>query len=360
MNILAVGSFWLGSNARSFARALGRCEGVSVDEIDPGHYFPGGNSLATRVIRRAARRVFAADLSRAILHRARRTRPDIILVFKGGEIGGAIIRELSRTIAPVVNIYPDKSPFQYGEPLRSSIGEYDMVISTKRFHPAIWRSRYGLLNTCVHVGHGYDPELHLESAPPCDFTHDVVLIATWRAEYAETLLALAERLGRDGLRVAIGGDGWFRLDRALPEGWELIGPQHGRAYVQATRRGRIVVAPVETRLVVDGVAEPGDEMTARSFELAGMQCFFIHRRTAEALAHYDEASEVPMYDDANDLAVKIRHYLAHPEERRSMAAAAHARAVPAYSHDARAREIVGHLRELLASRSAPAARSAAQ
>ena len=73
-----------------------------------------------------------------------------------------------------------------------------------------------------------------------------------------------------------------------------------------------------------------------------------YRRTPFVQTLYDEAIEVPMFDDGCELAHKILHYLDRPDERRAMASAAQQRAVPAYSIEARAAEVTAHLRSLSA------------
>jgi hypothetical protein len=40
--------------------------------------------------------------------------------------------------ACLVNIYPDLSPPAHGEQHKKAVGQYDLVISKKPFHPAIW------------------------------------------------------------------------------------------------------------------------------------------------------------------------------------------------------------------------------
>ena len=101
--------------------------------------------------------------------------------------------------------------------------------------------------------------------------------------------------------------------------------------------------------VINGQQQPGDEDTTRTYELAAAGCFFIHRRTAFVQTLYDEATEVPMFDDGRELASKVLYFLARPEERLTMAIAAQKRAVPAYSIDARTSEVMVHLRSLLAA-----------
>jgi spore maturation protein CgeB len=124
------------------------------------------------------------------------------------------------------------------------------------------------------------------------------------------------------------------------------GELHGRSYVDWLRRGRICIAPVTRRIVVDGRSQPGDEDSTRSYELAAAHCFFLHRRTDFIRRVYDEDTEVPLFDDGEELARQVADFLVDEKKRISMADSAHRRAVPAYSLDSRAVEIV----EMLASR----------
>jgi spore maturation protein CgeB len=66
----------------------------------------------------------------------------------------------------------------------------------------------------------------------------------------------------------------------------------------------------------------------------------LHERTPELLEIYDEDKEVACFGSLKELAEKIQYYLAHPQERESIARAGHARCVPAYSYDDRVRAIL--------------------
>ena len=343
MKILFVGESWQGSSARSLREALARRNDVTVFELDVATFMPAATGLALRLANRVLAPLQRAELERAVLSAASRVQPDCILIYKGGQFGEEFIRRLSNYAGLVVNVFPDCSPHSHGDRLAKALGAYDLVISTKPFHPALWRSAYGYANPCVFVPHGYDPLLHLREDRPGPADIDVALVASGRAEYHVLIRDLAARLSGDDLRVVIAGPGWAGRAGPLPEGWTTPGPRHGMDYIALIRRARIVIAPVQRRVVVKGLTAPGDEDSTRTYELAAAGCFFIHRRTDFMPSVFDPCTEVPLYDDADDLARQIRHYLAHGEERRAMAEAAHARAVPAYALDRRAAEIVAHL-----------------
>lgn len=345
MKLLFIGDSWLGSNARSMREALARQPDVLVEEIYVDASYPTMSALPYRALNRLLRPLRLRRLEAEIVKVAESFRPDVIVFYKGGS-NGAFVRALRRAFAPVVNIFPDYSPHAFGPVIKDAMGAYDLVISTKPFFPANWRRLYGYSNRCVTVLHGYSPTLHYRAEPPTDFRFDIGIVAAARPEYAELMQGVAAKIGGRAVKVVVGGANWHRYRATLPDHWELPGEQFGHSYVEWLRRAKIVIAPIHTRVVVDGKRQPGDVDTSRSYQLAAAQCFFIHRRTDFIKTIYDERSEVPMYDHAGELAEQILYYLGRDERRHAMVAAAHARAVPAYSFDARATEVLGHLETL--------------
>jgi spore maturation protein CgeB len=353
MKILFVGESWYGSSARAQREALERLPGVELDDVGTDLFLPPFRRRPLRLVNRLIFPWARKELLERVLKSCKAFRPDVIVMFKGWEFDAEFIRKLRTDCAPVVNSFPDPSPQIYGERLKRAMAEYDLVISRKIFHPGMWKSVYGYDNPCVHISYGYMPKLHLRDTPPADPDYDLVMVATWRNEYEMLVRDVMAKLKRPGVRFAVGGNQWQGKGVEQIPGVTLIGAQSGAAYTEWLRRGKIVIAPVWTEVRADGAAQAGDQMTERTMECAAAHTFFIHRRTDEARQLYDEATEVPMYDDAAELARKIEYYLANDDARRSMAAAAHARAVPAYSIDSRAAETVRHLEDLLASRKRP-------
>ena len=349
MRVLFIGESWLGSCARSLKEALGRRAEVELDEVNEDAWFPRPRARLLRALNRLTAPSYRREFGAHVLDRVRRQQPDVVVVYKGFAVRPELLAAI-RDLGPViVNVYPDFSPHAYGHAHRQAVGAYDIVISTKPFHPALWKQTYGYDNRCVFVPQGYDPALHLASNPPSEFLFDLVLVATYRATYGELMVELAQRLGDRDLSVAVGGNGWGAIQDRLPRHWCFPGAVQGRGYVSLLRQGKICIAPLTHERLIDGHRQPGDVDTTRTYELPAAHCFFIHQRTDYARGLYGE-DEVPMYEGAAELAAMVRHYLGHEDERVRMAATAHRRAVPAYSLDQRASEIVHILQRELAAR----------
>lgn len=350
MRLLFIGESWLGSCARSLKEALARQPAVSLDEVNEDLFLPSPRARWLRAINRLLRPAYQQELERQVLYRIGAFRPDIVMAYKGYAISERFIQQWREQGCYAINVYPDNSPHAYGAHHQQAVGAYDLVISTKPFHPTLWNTTYGYRNTCRFVPQGYDPALHLVPDLPERPRFDLVLVATWRPEYGDLMGKLGKLLAGKGISVGIGGNGWAAHRADYPAEWVFAGELQGRAYIDWLRQGKICLAPLTREVIINGTRQPGDEDTTRTYELAAAHCFFMHRRTDFVRTLYDEHSEVPMFDTAEELAEKILHYLLRAEERARMAAAAHRRAVPAYSLDSRAAEIVAAVSGHLASR----------
>ena len=349
MKVLFIGESWLGSCARSLKEALARSLSVELDEFNEDAVFPNPRARWLRAIGRLLYPFYRRDFNRQVLARLRAFQPDVVLTYKGMHLHSDLVLAMREAGALTVNVYPDASPHAHGKSHRTAMGKYDLVISTKPHHKTFWGSTYGYGNTCMFVPQGYDPSLHLVESPPGPFIYDVVLVATYREEYGALMREVGRALPDRGIRVAIGGYGWESIRGELPPHWEFPGGVHGRAYLALLRSGKICVAPLTREIIVSGRQQPGDVDTTRTYELAAAHCFFIHRRTEFAMGLYGP-DEVPMFDNANELVTHIRRYLPHDALRATMASAAHSRAVPAYSLNTRAAEIINLIERRLEQR----------
>jgi len=337
------GESWHGSSARSMREALGMLPDLDITDLAEDHFFPRFRRLPLRLANRLLRPLQLSELEAAVMQGLDGFQPDVVVVYKGERIGEPLVRRIQRRGVPLVNVFPDYSPHAYGARLKKALGAFDRVISTKPFHPALWTSVYGYTNPCVCVPHGYDPAVHLWGEPPPTPSCDVALCGNWRPEYHRLMLGFAEALGDDRISVVLGGTGWEAKRGELPPHWQYAGSRTGRAYGEFLRQAKIALAPVNRDVVIHGVRQPGDEDTTRTYELASSYCFFLHQRTEFVATLYDEATEVPLWGDAIELAGLVRKWLPDEEGRRQFAARAHARAVPAYSIPQRAVSVLRHL-----------------
>ena len=323
---------------------------ISLAEVGEDHYRPRYKSKILRVLNRLSSIWQVKELEKEISSKIDSFKPDILLVYKGSAICRRFLIEVKQTGLYTANVFPDLSPHAHGDSLRKAMGLYDLVISTKSFHPSTWTSIYGYANPCRFVPHGYDPKVHYWPDAPQLQDLDVVLAASWRPEYHQLMLAFATAMPALPIRVVLSGPGWRERKSEFPPAWEFDAPFYGREYCQWLRRGKIVIAPVHTQVVIRGAQQPGDEDTTRSYELAAAGCFFLHRRTPYIQTVYDELTEVPMWDNAQELAELVQKYLPQEDARRAMAGRAQRRAVPAYAIPTRAQNVFEIIQSQLNSR----------
>lgn len=348
MKILYLGESWLGSCARSLREALSRNPNVDIDEISEDAYFPKPKARYLRAIGRIFRPLYMHDYEEQIIHKIHITKPDVFMVYKGFSVRSKLINRIRDMGILTVNIYPDCSPHSSGTVHRDAVSAYDLVISTKAYHPKLWSEVYGYKNQCTFVPQGYDPWLHLVSEPPNNYKYDVVLIATYRKEYGDLLLGVSDALSASNVAIAIGGHGWKNIAHDFPPNWYFPGAVQGRDYVSLLRLGKVCIAPLTRQVKINGIDQPGDVDTTRSYELPAAGCFFVHRNTEFARELYRDTG-LPLFNNANELAKHINYFLEHEEERVLIAAAVHKAFVPKHSLDDRAKKILRAVRDVRSS-----------
>jgi hypothetical protein len=351
--ILFIGASWLGSSARSLREAIAMQPGVEISDIAEDHFIPNYRHVPLRIANRLLRPLQLRELKSAVLHALVGFPADVVLIYKGAGISRSLVEEIRQSGTVVINVFPDNSPHAFGKNLQETMGLYDLVISTKPYHPNLWKTVYGYSNPCVCVPHGYDPKVHYWPEPPPEPKFDLALCGTWRLEYHKLMRSLADNLGEERISVAIAGPGWEAKRSLLPPHWQIVGPRMGRAYGDFLRMAKIGIAPVNREMLVHGERQPGDEDTTRTYELAAAHCFFLHQRTDFVATVFDEKNEVPLWDDAAELAELVRKWLPDEAGRRRLAGNAHARAVPAYSIPQRAVSVLWHIGQCLKDRKTP-------
>jgi glycosyltransferase involved in cell wall biosynthesis len=338
LRILFLGENWYGSCARACCQALRRL-GHDVADVDTQTLAPQLRSRAARLMLRLAGRHIVSEYNSAVLDLAARFEPDVLVAFKAPLLQARALRRLRERGVALYNYYPDTSVLAHGSLIPEALPEYDCVFFTKRFTEADARRHLRLRASAV-IPHGYDPEIHtrwpLSPRDRKQYGHDAVVVATHTPHKEAVLEALVAAL--PGLDLRIWGNVWnerCRSPRLQPylEGAAL----NGTAYARALQAARINLAIMSGRAAG---ASQGDETTTRTFEIPACGGFMLHERSGELRELFDEDREVACFDGVEELAEKIRFYLAQPEARARIAEAGHTRCVPAYSYDARMRALL--------------------
>jgi Uncharacterized protein conserved in bacteria len=66
-------------------------------------------------------------------------------------------------------------------------------------------------------------------------------------------------------------------------------------------------------------ASSGDLITARTFQIPACGAFMLHERTSEAVTYFEEGTEAEFFSGPDELASKVKRYLADAESRSRIA-----------------------------------------
>ena len=336
--ILVVCELWQGSNSYAFARAFRRLGHSVVIESESLHEGFGWNSRPLKIARRLLSPLTRASFNANLCAQARALRPHLLLVCKGGSVTAESIEAVKQTGATAILWWPDVSFFAHGADAPRAIPHYDWIFTTKSFGVRDLRETLGVARASF-MPHAYDPETHMPFACDSDdhanYDCDVSFIGTWSTKKQSLLETLVERL--PNLSLKIWGNQWEkagpRLKREI-----MFKPVLGAEYAKAIRLSSVNLGFLIER---QAGASSGDLITSRTFHIPASGGFMLHERTDEARDYFVEDRECAMFGDSEEMVAKIAHYLAHPDERRTIAEAGYRRCQTSdYSIDHRARAIL--------------------
>jgi spore maturation protein CgeB len=147
------------------------------------------------------------------------------------------------------------------------------------------------------------------------YATDVVFAGTWEPMREWWLEQITE------FDLSVWGNMWERVApsnplRALWKGNAVYGEEISKLFA---------VSKIHLNFLRE---QNKDSNNVRSFEIPGYGGFLLTQRSKEQAEElYTEGKEIACFDDVNELKEKIAYYLAHDDERRSVAAAGHERAV---------------------------------
>lgn len=330
--------FWHGSTGRGLAHGF-RNLGWLVQEVDILAYAPIGRRLTGRIAGRLFKRSFRASYNDAILAAVKQHDADTFITVKGNSVDLATLAALAEAGVRRVNYYPDVEFAHHGMGVDQLPG-YDVIATTKSFHLDFLRSLPGE-RTVELVQHGYSPLVHRPISVPADdagFARDLLYVGNASPYKREWMIKLAEALPHRSMLIV--GTRWADAAAGTALAGRVMEAVVGDFYADLIGSSRINIA-----LHSGPVRTPGweDKVSTRTFEIPAAGGFMLHVDNAEVRSLYRVGAEMDAFATPSDLIDRVEHHLTHAEQRRAIAAAGHARAVPAYSLDARAAEIAALL-----------------
>ena len=300
-----------------------------------------GPALVRKVIHRAMGYLdlpsINAKANRALVMTAMEVKPALIVVSCNEPVRPATLAQLRIAVpsARLVNIFPD-TLFNLRESLVACLPLYDLFATHTKVGVDVLR-RLGCPSP-VYLPLAADPELHhpvvLTPADVREYGCDVVYVGNWRPEREQLIEGLA------GVDLSIwGASVWMRarpesVARARYRARELTS---GLDYSKAHCAAKVALNPI------DPTNFPGHNM--RAFELPACRVFSLVTRTPEIQELFEEGKNIACFDGTDELRDRVKYYLAHPEERERIAAAAYTHVVEGgHTYLDRARSLLKELR----------------
>ena len=337
---LIVRDNWLGCTGLSAFNALIRA-GVQATSITESEYVPLWASFPMKVARRSLRTAAVKEFNAALLRDAHRSKPDLLLVFKGPFVLADTLRTIGKMGIMRYCFYPDISFRGHGPYLPQALPCYDWIFTTKSFGPRDLETLLGI-RTASYMPHAYDPDVHRPHNPePRDrdcYDCDVSFIGGWSRTKAQILEAFVTR--RPGTKLKIWGDRWQNLVmtsclRPLTTFHNILGP----AYAMAISCSRINLGLLQERM---GGASTGDQITSRTFHIPACGGLMLHKRTRDLLDIFTEDENCVCFDDVDELVSKVDILLADDRRRNAIAQRGRELVESGHSWDLRARTILDH------------------
>ncbi len=352
MRILIYGNFWEGSMELSYARAF-QSLGWDVIRFDPHAgqrtvYASSTLNLGQRIRRKLDQLVLKSFLveaaNRRLLACARKTRPELIFVFKGVDLAPPPLQRLRQIVRAPLFVYHPDHPFiasaaSWNRNILASLPLYDCHFCFGRFLLPILRARGA--PRAEHLACAYDPEL-LGPVPEnpgedAKFSCDVAFAGTWDAEREEWLGHLA-----GDVRLLIYGNEWENCRNPAVRACWKGRPVYGRDFARLCR-----TAPLRFNFV--RTANNHSSHNMRTFEIPGCGGLAFTNRTEEQVEYFREDREMVFFSTPGATREKARALMGQRETVRAMKRAAYAAARP-HTYQARAAQIAATWEEMRGTR----------
>jgi glycosyltransferase involved in cell wall biosynthesis len=340
VRMMIASEFIHGSTARGLVGGF-RTLGWDVAEVDLLHFALRGRGRLARAAARLLWKNSIAEYNAEILRVAELNKVELLLTIKGVNIARSTVERLRANGTRVVVFYPDVL-FDHAGVDEAVLAATDLIVTSKSYHAPYLDQLVGPARHAF-VHHGYCPSAHSRRHKPgaIPYRWDIGFIGNASPHKAAHLAAVAHAFPDQ--RFVVVGNGWTDLAKETPLAPFVLGaPLTGDYFARAIEETRINLA------IHHGEVGPDkwqDLTSTRTFEIPAAGGFMLHVDNDEVRALYEPAREIDVFTGDDQLVERIGYYLANEAERATIAEAGHARCVPAYSLEARAREIATLLME---------------
>jgi hypothetical protein len=337
----------MGGDAASSFRALALERlGHRVVRMDSREYAVK-NPLLAKIAFRMAGGPHAQRLNRDLLALAKAEQPDIFWADKLLLLQPRTLMGMEKMAIATVSYMIDNPFGPRSDPgwrlYRKDLPLFDLHVQQRDASLKQYRDRGA--RDVMKVLIGFEPTVHFPS--PDSITDDarnreVSFVGSPYDDRAVTLTKLSEA----GLAVTISGNerAWRRaLSAKAFARMYRVGELYGREYREAIWRSKINLSFV-TR-------SNQDEVTQKSFEIAGCGGFLLAERSEGHTQRFKEDQEAVFFSSVEELIGKICRCLPDEAARNRIAAAGRARAVrDGYDNDSQVSLIVERVESILASK----------
>ena len=345
MKILYVGALFDGSTALHRLNGLREsgCEVECIDTTLPFRYAKRPTAikrLAKFFFYRTDALIDWKNVGHKMLAAAKTQKFDILWIDKGLGIRPEILRRFT-DLSPrtrLVNYSPDdmNNPANQTARYLNAISLYNLHVTTKTYNVEELKEMGA--NNVFFVGNAYEPSVHKPvKLSPCErqkIGSDVVFVGTVESERLSSLSLLAQR--RISLGLHGGGQEWLNLARKFPNIKASTG------FVASHEYSRLICA---SKIALGFLRKQNrDLQTTRSIEIPATGTFMLAERTDEHLGLFEEGKEAEFFSSDEELIEKVEYYLAHDDERETIAAAGRERCLRSgYSNADRMKTVLRYL-----------------
>ncbi|MEY2411392.1 MAG: spore maturation protein CgeB [Verrucomicrobiota bacterium] len=306
-----IGQLAVGSTNLDRMQGL-RSLGVQIEPFNTSDYYQFSNRLTGSLACRFHLGPTIRRFNEAVLRAAERL-PAVthVWVDKGVWLWPETLDALrDLTGARLVHYTPDPQiTYHRSRFFLRGIPKYDVLFTTKRFELELYKKAGA--RRVVLVGQGFDPGRFQPRPSEPAYESDVLFVGHAERHYAGRIKAAY----RSGAALKVWGPGWRRYTRVAPWAKACVQGEGlwGEPYPQALCSTKIALGFL-SKLIPETV-------TTRSVEIPACGAFLLAERTDDHQSLFEEGREAEYFSSDDELADKMRFYLANPAVRERIAAA---------------------------------------